>query len=408
MRILRFSFPTNPRLVAFVRVLLLALVVNVPGCDAGDAPVGRATVGVLLAPVPPLPSPAPATVPVPLLPSWASGFIGLAKGTGGVHLKLLRTGTSEVRLPLPQLTPAQIPLHYTIATQPGAVGATFHLPDRVGSNVVLSVQLSGHRNDEVQINWSAVVLFLPPPFPADLPASPAGDYLPSTACVQSTAPAIVQLADKLWPEGGGTLAYAGRIQEFIRNSKPQHPPRSLDAVGILASGANGICTANANLAAALLRAKNVPARSLAVIPLLGRRLEMHRIVEYFVNGGWRAFDPSSLRSEIPLPPGNGIVMATTTVADENLAMRLRLGATPGCPYGQELEILDSGITLMGQDFFWTLGESGAGFFAPPAAVDAARQEWLRFLATGRISAAQTAAAQATNAASFTAAWPGLP
>ena len=405
MRSLPLSLLTCLRTLASVPILLLALLVGVAGCDAGDSSSGIPA-GVRLEPVSPLPSPPPTTGPGALGSSREARPFGLAKASGGAHLKLLRTGTSEVQLPLPQLTASQIPLHYTIATVPTTLRVAYHLQSRAGSDVVLSVRLSGQRNDEIHINWSAVVLF-PSTSNTAAPIS-LDDYRQPTACVQSTAPAVIQLAEKLWPADGGTIAYAGRIQDFIRDSKPLQPPRSLDAIGILASGANGICTANANLAAALLRAKNIPARSLAVIPLLGQRLEMHRIVEFFASDRWQAFDPSSLRPERPLPPGHQIIVATTTVADENVAMLLRPGASPGCPYGQELEILDSGVTLWGQDFFWTLGESGAEFSAAPAAATAARQDWLRFLATGRISAAQTTAAQAANAASFAAAWSGSP
>ena len=406
MRILPLPCPSNPRSLAFVPVLLLALLVSVPGCGAGDSPAGAPPAGVRLEPAPPLPAPSRASAPGSLGSPRDAAPFGLGKASGGAHLKLLRPGTSEVLLPLPQLTASQIPLHYTITTQPATLRVAYRLQSRPGSNVVLSIQFSGQRNDEVQINWSAVVLFASASNAAT-PASP-DDYRQSTACVQSTAREIVQLAEKLGSADDATIAYAGRIQEFIRNSKLQQQPRSLDAVGILASGANGICTANANLAAALLRAKNIPARSLAVIPLLGQRLEMHRIVEYFADGRWQAFDPSSLRPERPLLPGHQILLATTTLADEKLAMRPRMGASPGCPYGQELELLDSGVTLWGQDFFWTIGEAGAKFTAAPAAADAARRDWLRFLETGRVSAAQTAAATATNAASFAAAWPALP
>jgi len=70
----------------------------------------------------------------------------------------------------------------------------------------------------------------------------------------------------LWPEA--------------RDMEQKEQARSLDAVGILKSGQVGICTANANLACALLRVKQIPCRSIAAIPPISRRLEMHRIVEY--------------------------------------------------------------------------------------------------------------------------------
>jgi Transglutaminase-like superfamily len=171
-------------------------------------------------------------------------------------------------------------------------------------------------------------------------------------------------------------------------------------LGILESGSNWICTANANLAVALLRARDIPARSIAVIPSTAQRLEMHRIVEYFEDGKWIQFDPSSLQKDIPMKPWQFTIMAKTTIADEDIAMKPRMGISLGCPYGQELGFVDNGLTFSGNDFFWTIAKPLAEFDVSDKAIDRARSEWNKFLDSGKLSHGQIKAASARNAADF--------
>ena len=323
---------------------------------------------------------------------------GVAGVLGGVRAKVLTAGAHEVLLSLPQLTETQIPLCYAIATTPREAGTQYRLRQRAGSNIVVSVQLNGSQGQEVQINWSALILLVDKPGSPD--GSPAEPYLRETACVQSGDKRVKALADRLWPVGGKIGEYAGAIQEFIRSMKQEKQPCSMDALGILESGGNWICTANANLAAALLRAKNIPCRSIAVVPTTGSRLEMHRIVEYFDAGQWSSFDPSSLQKSIPLKPWQNIIMARTTIADEELAMKPRMCSSLGCPYAQEIEFLDGGVSLWGNDFFWTMGKPLAEFGASDKAIVLVKNEWNRFLGSGELSQAQLRLATATNAAGF--------
>lgn len=323
------------------------------------------------------------------------GLIGIV---GGAQVKLLKTGTHEVLLPMPQLTETQIPVSYAISTTPREAGKKFRIHTREGSNVVVSVQLHGSRNQQIQIDWSSIILIANRPSPTDR-SVPSG-YLPATLCVQSNAEQVRAVANRIWPASGQVGEFAANIQAFVAGMKQEKQPRSLDAVGILESGANWICTANANLAAALLRSKNVPARSIVVIPPTGQRLEMHRIVEYFEDGQWHPFDPSSLQKDIPLKPGQNIVMAITSIADEDVAMKPRMGASLGSPYGQELELLGRGITLFGKDFFWTMGKPLADFEARDEVINLATTEWERFRETGALSQKQVRASSAIDSASL--------
>ena len=109
---------------------------------------------------------------------------------------------------------------------------------------------------------------------------------------------------------------------------------------------------------------------------------MHRVVECFSGGRWSAFDPSSLQPAIPLQPWHDVVMARTTIADEEQAMKPRIGVSLGCPVGQELEFSGPGISFAPPDFFWTTAKPLKEYEVTEQEMDKARGEWERFLRTG--------------------------
>jgi hypothetical protein len=110
---------------------------------------------------------------------------------------------------------------------------------------------------------------------------------------------------------------------------------------------------------------------------------MQRVVEFFVDGQWRAFDPSSLHRDIPLPSWRHVVMARTTLPDEDAAMKPRWGVARGCPYGQELEFLGNGLSFSVREFFWTEARALLEFEASDETVAGAGRAWEAFLKTGR-------------------------
>jgi hypothetical protein len=75
-------------------------------------------------------------------------------------------------------------------------------------------------------------------------------------------------------------------------------------------------------------------------------------------------------------------------------MKLRMGAMPGCPFAQEIELLTAGITPWGQDFFWTQAKPIAEFDVTSDAAKSAADRWKQFLDGGRANEAMTAAANA--------------
>jgi hypothetical protein len=251
------------------------------------------------------------------------------------------------------------------------------------------------------LEWAAVVLTAGEAIVSEdaIPDS----YRSSTKCVQADSQIIQKLAEKLWPESGNTDDYARNIQRFIQEMKQSKMPRSLDAIGILDSGMNTVCTANANLALALMRARGIPSRSMAVIPPISRRLEMHRIVEYMNADQRRYFDPSLLNADVPMKAWQTVIMAKSTIADENLSMTPRMGTSVGCPYGQEAELPGAGVMFSGRDFFWTMAKPFAEFEPDDEAVLLAVGAWNKFLREGVLSEGQIRAATAGNSLELTEA-----
>jgi hypothetical protein len=320
---------------------------------------------------------------------------GIVGGLGGARVRVFSTEPQEILLPIPQMTEGQVPICYSIASTPADAVLEYRLQRRDGENFVVAVRLAG-RKQEVQLAWSCAVLVSAHSVTPN--SAPAGPYRAASPCVQAEADEIQKLAAATWPTSGKPVEFAANIQRHIRDMKRLGQPRSLDARSILKSGDNSICTANANLAAALMRAKGVACRSVAVIPSTSQRLEMHRIVEYYSDDRWIAFDPSSLHANIPTKPWQNLIMARTTLADEQLAMKPRMGVAVGCPYGHEVELLTPGVNLaLGQDFFWTMAKPLAEFEATQEAARLAGDAWMQFLKTGRLTEGQRHALSATNA-----------
>lgn len=303
---------------------------------------------------------------------------GLAGAFGAAKIRVLLPTLQEITLPIPQITGGQTPISFFICGTPADAVTDYRMVRRDDGNAFLRVRLVG-KPQEVRIDWSAVVLLhASGVFESDVPDT----FRIATPCVQSDSPEIKSLAEKLWPQAGKPAEFAANIQRHIRQMKRVAMPRSLDAIGILKSGMNGICTANANLACALMRSKGIACRSLAVIPPNGMKLEMHRVVEFWVDGRWVRFDPSSLYTDIPAETWRNIVMARTTIRDEQAAMKPRMAVMLGAPHGQEIELLTPGVVLFGQDFFWTKAKPLAEFEATDEVTQIAREMWTAFLKSG--------------------------
>lgn len=323
---------------------------------------------------------------------------GLAGAMGGVSLKAQRAGSYDVVLSLPQLVDSQAPVFYGLNAKPKTALAACRLQVRNDGNAFVNLKLDVTKDQEVTVEWSSVVLIAPRLIIENHAAPEA--LRAASPCAQADNTRIVELAGKLWPPTGKTRNYAANVQKFIRTMQRRTQPMSLDAMGILESGQNTICTANANLACALMRARQIPCQSIATLPILSRRLEMHRIVEYYDDGTWITFDPSLVHADIPLKPWQNIIMGKTSLADEQGSMKPRLGTMRGCPFGQEIEFARPGLNLFGQAFFWTIAVPLAEFEVTDEASKLTAGLWEQYLKTGTLSEAQLKAVLARNLSDY--------
>jgi hypothetical protein len=325
---------------------------------------------------------------------------GLAAVSGGIHVKVVAPGEHDLLLPMPQLADCQAPVAYSISCTPENALSECRIQERPEGNAFLNVRLGAPTDQDVKIEWSAVVLIATKPVATNHTRSEG--YLAATPCAQSGDKRIAELANKLWPTSATAGQYPKAIQAYIRDLKQTSQPRSLDALGVLASGANWICTANANLSAALMRARHVPCRSIAVVPPISRKLEMHRVVECYDHDKWISFDPSLVQADVPLKPWHEIIMVKTTVADEQTSMKPRMASALGCPFAQEVE-LAAGLTLSGNDFFWIIAAPLAQFEVGDEAARRTADAWKKFLKTGVLPDSSAKAAAATNLDQFLSA-----
>ncbi len=81
-------------------------------------------------------------------------------------------------------------------------------------------------------------------------------------------------------------------------------------------------------------------------------------------------------------------------------MKPRMGSMKGCLYGQEIELLSTGVNLSGQDFFWTMAKPLTAFEPTDEAIRSAAATWNRYLETGTLTQGQLKTASAKTAAEF--------
>ncbi|MDZ7630227.1 MAG: hypothetical protein U5K74_02420 [Gemmatimonadaceae bacterium] len=120
---------------------------------------------------------------------------------------------------------------------------------------------------------------------------------------------------------------------------------------------------------------------MAVIPPNGQRLEMHHIVAYRNNTVINYSIHPTMSADVPMQPWQTMIMAKSTIADENLAMKPRMGMMLGCPYGQEAELPKSGIIFTGQNFGQWRNRSRDSI-SNAVLFHSAREAWTQFLKEG--------------------------
>jgi len=279
--------------------------------------------------------------------------IASLQGPGVIHLAMQAPvkafGTKQtgvVTIPMPGLYRDQVPLDFHLTAMPKNAlrGYTFaRRPD--GLNWVCRAVVTPPKRGML-LRWTSDVLVferpatpLPKvPLPTSTPPGNAWTY--ATACVQSGDPAIRAKAQELAQGSPDTETYVRRVLAFTATNRGTGAKfDSLDAVKALACG--GSCTNRANLAAALLRAQNIPARTVSHMPAWsrGNPFYEHWLTEYWHPGaGWVSIEPT--HGVMQPSPTEIAVLSVSSPADENKALdpiHLRL-IMPGAAYLSACEL----------------------------------------------------------------------
>jgi len=229
-----------------------------------------------------------------------------------------------LRFPIPGTYRDQVPLTFDVKVEPpGALKSYRWVRRPDGRNWLCEVTVAPTQEGAL-IWWEALVLVgrgKDAPLPrADRPEAPAeaAPWTRSTACVQSDDPAIRDKAKELAKGTEGVEPYARRVIEFTAHHQGKEgvPFDALDARKGLDCG--GSCTSRANLAAALLRAQGIPARTVAHLPTWSGPLYEHWLVEYWHPGAGWVWLESSLGQFRPLPC-TLVVLGVANPEDEDRA-----------------------------------------------------------------------------------------
>jgi len=260
-----------------------------------------------------------------------------------------------ITFPIPGPYRNQVPLTFEIETKPKSAFIDYSIQRRDDqANWTAAVRVKPPYKGVV-VTWKSLVLIsgatdvtLPeatlPETKLSAPSEQA-QWLAATKCVQSDSPDIIAKASDLAAQSNDLETYVRKVIEFTStNQGTGEKYYSLDAQTALERG--GSCTSRANLAAALLRAQGIPARTVAHLPAWHQGpLFEHWLVEYWHSGvGWIWVEPT-LNRFLPAP-NELVILAVSNPDDEDLAddpIHLRYiapGAAylSGCELSSELEM----------------------------------------------------------------------
>jgi hypothetical protein len=270
-------------------------------------------------------------VPPPL------GGPGLIRATMAEVFQAATPGAEgTVTFPVPGPYRDQVPVAFRVEVDPPeALKAAKWVPRDDGLNWLCEVRVAPQ--DTVLVRWEALVLVgdrpavaLPPAVEPEVPAEAAKWARPG-GCVQSNDPAVRAKAEELARGAADIGEYARRVIRFTTlNPYRADIPGNLDARSALRCGSS--CTGRANLAAALMRARGIPARTIAHLPTWSGPVFCHWMIEYWHPGvGWVWLEPTN---DQPQPPAwTAVVVNVAAPADEDDAFRwcLPSGVAPGVP-----------------------------------------------------------------------------
>lgn len=258
---------------------------------------------------------------------------------------LPKRDTGVVTFPVPGTYRDQVPLTFDLHVEPPSALIDYRIIKRDdGLNWLCQVNIKSPGKGVI-IKWESLVLVSgrkEPTLPKVQPSAPkeVAQWTHSTACVQSADPTILAKSEELAKGTDDVESYVRKVIAFTSKNKGKAGEKfdALDAKRALLCG--GSCTSRANLAAALLRAHGIPARTVSHLPAwyTGPLFE-HWLVEYWhPTVGWVWIEPTLNGFQ---PPANDlIVLAVSSPADEDKAfdpVHLRC-IMPGAPYLSGFEI----------------------------------------------------------------------
>jgi hypothetical protein len=253
---------------------------------------------------------------------------------------IVRGESGTLTFPIPGLYREQIPLTLRIWTEPNSALVEYRISKRLdGINWIAQVVVKPPPAGCV-VHWESMVLvdgserqILPKSkFPVEVPFS-VKDWTRSSVCVQSNQAVIMEKANEIGKGTDDIETFARRVISFTSSNKGNGAPfNSLDALSAMNCG--GSCTSRANLAAALLRAHGIPARTLSHMPTWYKHpMYEHWLVEYWHPGSGWVWLESTIRQMQPNPE-TVVVLAVSNIYDEAKAtdfVHLR-GIMPGAAY----------------------------------------------------------------------------
>jgi hypothetical protein len=230
----------------------------------------------------------------------------------------------RICFPVPGLYRDQFPISFEIYSSPRSALQAYRLylrDDRINWICEAEVRALG----PVTLHWRAIVIvrtitrhrlektaILPPP--PDI-----ASWLSPTVCVQADDMGIRRKSMDLAEGAEDVELFVRRVLRFVHgnNGKEGEVFDSLDAKRALECG--GSCTSRANLTAALLRSNGVAARTVVHIPIWGRWMDSHWLVEYWHPGeGWIWLEPSL--NQLEPSPNSLIILSVAGTDDENKSL----------------------------------------------------------------------------------------
>lgn len=247
-----------------------------------------------------------------------SGVMRASSGT------VVEGDSGKVQFPIPAPNAEQVPISFHLTAEPAGALKGYEIKNRTGNDWICEADVAPPKNKLVTLRWESVILVKNHPLPelvrVGFGTNPefAKPWLAPSPVVESTDPDIIAKAKELKKDASDVETYVRRVIEFTSTNQGTGKPFvALDASTAL--GCGGSCTSRANLAAALLRAGGVPARTVSHLPTwaYGDLLYEHWLTEYWHPGtGWVRVEPTL--GKFAPPASSFAALSTATVDDEKL------------------------------------------------------------------------------------------